>query len=108
MLLYPITDQYASGAPDDPNVSPLRLKKAPAFPPTLLATAEYDVLRDEGIAYADKLKAAGIPVAHLHSPDMGHTFPVTPNLVARFPECDETLFEGSMIGKGSVLIRWVW
>jgi acetyl esterase len=59
----------------------------------LVATAEYDVLRDESIAYAEKLKAAGIAVTHLHAPDMGHNFPVTPNLVARFPQCNETRAE---------------
>lgn len=87
-------EQYASGvSPDDPNVSPLRLPKVPALPPTLVATAEYDVLRDEGIAYAEKLKAAGIPVTHLHAPDMGHNFPATPNLVARFPQSVATFGE---------------
>jgi acetyl esterase len=122
MLLYPVTDhpsaghrsyvenatgygleaermlwfweQYAAGiSPDDPGISPLRIENVPALPPTLVATAEYDVLRDEGIAYAEKLSAAGIPVTPLHSPDMSHNFPVTPNLVGRFPQCRETLSE---------------
>ena len=85
-------EQYAPGvSPDDPNFSPLRLQKLPPLPPTLLASAEYDVLRDEDIAYVEKLKAAGVAVTHLHSPDMGHNFPVTPNLVARFPQSTETL-----------------
>jgi acetyl esterase len=87
-------EQYAAGvSPHDPNVSPLRLQQLPVLPPTLVATAEYDVLRDEGIAYADKLRAAGTAVTHLHAPDMGHNFPVTPNLVARFPQCDAALAE---------------
>ncbi len=87
-------DQYAAGvSPDDPNVSPLRLEKLPALPPTLIATAEYDVLRDEGLAYAEKLKAAGVAVAHLHSPDMAHNFPTSPRFVARFPQSNQTLAE---------------
>ena len=122
MLLYPVTDhpsaghpsysenatgygldaalmrwfweQYAPGvSPSDPNAAPLRLERVPALPPTLIATAEYDVLRDEGIAYAEKLKAEGIAVTHLHSPDMGHNFPATPNLVGRFPQSIDTLAE---------------
>jgi len=115
MLLYPVTDhpgaghtsytengtgygleasrmrwlwkQYASGIPPgDPNVSPLRQEPLPALPPTLVATAEYDPLRDEGIAYAEKLKAAGVAVTHLHAAEMHHNFPVSPGTVARFPQ----------------------
>jgi acetyl esterase len=78
-------------SPNDPNVSPLQ--EIPELPPTLVATAEYDVLRDESIAYAEKLRVAGIAVPHLHAPDMGHNFPATPNLVARFSQCNETLAE---------------
>jgi acetyl esterase/lipase len=69
--------QYAPGTPpSDPNISALRLQTVPALPPTLVATAEYDPLRDEGIAYAKKLTSAGIAVTHLHARDMHHNFPV--------------------------------
>ena len=85
-------EQYARGfSPDDPNVSPLRLHKVPPLPPTLVATAEYDVLRDDGIAYAEKLAAAGVAVTHINAPDMHHNFPVHPATVARFPQCDSAL-----------------
>jgi acetyl esterase len=85
-------EQYAPGAsPDDPDVSPLRLQSLPPLPPALVATAEYDVLRDEGIAYAAKLGAAGVGVTHMHAPDMHHNFPVHPGTVARFPQCDAAL-----------------
>jgi alpha/beta hydrolase fold len=86
--------QYAPDvSPTDPNVSPPQLQEVPSLPPTLVATAEYDVLRDEGVAYAEKLKAAGTAVTHLHAPDMGHNFPATPNVVGRFPQGNETLAE---------------
>jgi len=85
-------EQYAPGtSPDDPDVSPLRLHKVPRLPPALVATSEYDVLRDEGIAYGEKLAEAGIAVTHVHAPDMHHNFPVHPATVARFPQCDSAL-----------------
>jgi acetyl esterase len=81
-------EQYAPGiAPEDPDVSPLRSHILPSLPPTFVATAEYDVLRDDGIAYAEKLGAAGVAVTHMHAPDMHHNFPVHPGTVARFPQC---------------------
>lgn len=85
-------EQYAPHAsPDDPQISPLRIGAIPSLPPTLVATAEYDVLRDEGIAYATRLANAGIDVTHLHAADMHHNFAVFPDTVARFPQAIETL-----------------
>jgi len=86
--------QYAPGiSPNDPETSPLRLQTLPALPSTLVATAEYDVLRDEGVEYAEKLAKAGVTVTHLHAPDMHHNFPVSPGTVARFPQCHAALTE---------------
>lgn len=85
-------DQYIPGvSADDPNISPLRHANLPQLPPTLVATAEHDPLRDEGIAYAERLMAAGVKVTHLHSPDMHHNFPVHPGTVARFPQSVDAL-----------------
>jgi acetyl esterase len=79
--------QYAPGvSPADPESSPLQLHKLPPLPPTLVATAEYDVLRDEGLAYARKLETSGIAVTRLHAPDMHHNFPVHPATVVRLPQ----------------------
>lgn len=76
----------AGAAPENPDLSPLRIKVVPALPPTLVATAEYDPLRDEGVKYAEKLAAAGVKVTHLHAQDMHHNFPVHPGTVMRFPQ----------------------
>jgi acetyl esterase len=37
-------------------------------------TAGFDVLRDEGIAYAERLEAAGVPTVRAHHPSMIHGF----------------------------------
>lgn len=62
-------DHYLSGghgSPDDPRVSPLLAsdEALAASPPTLVVTAELDPLRDEGIAYAERLAACGVPTSH--------------------------------------------
>lgn len=58
---------------DDPRLSPY-LGDVTGVPPALVVTVEYDPLRDEGEAYADKLAEAGVRVDRVRYDGLVHGF----------------------------------
>jgi len=64
----------AGGRADDPLASPLLHPVPKGHPPAIILGAECDPLFDEGKAYADRLRAAGIPVTFIEAPGMVHAF----------------------------------
>jgi acetyl esterase/lipase len=70
------SEQYLSGEADksDLRASPLRAPKVAGQPPTLIVTAGFDPLRDEGHAYAEKLRDAGVDVMYREYPGQIHAF----------------------------------
>jgi len=71
-------DQYAADPAERAQVTacPLRAttEQLAGLPPALVVTAEADVVRDEAEAYADKLRAAGVPVDAVRYPGVVHDF----------------------------------
>jgi acetyl esterase/lipase len=87
-------DLYAPDAKtrDNPYVSPLRasIDQLKGLPPALVITAENDPLRDEGEAYARKLKEAGVTVAAARYNGTIHDF-VLLNAIRNVPSTEAAI-----------------
>ncbi len=70
------TEQYLKSEADktDLRASPLRALKLAGQPPTLIVTAGFDPLRDEGRAYGDRLREAGVDVVYREYSGQIHAF----------------------------------
>ena len=79
-------DQYCPVAErGDPRASPLRGQLA-GLPPACIVTSEFDPLRDEGVAYADALVAAGVPVELIEARGHFHlSFAMVDTLISGVP-----------------------
>ena len=120
ILLYPVTDHYSAGhesyqtlgtgwgltadgmrrfwdlyLPDpaaiSPWAAPARHADLGRLPPAYVITAGYDLLRDEGEAYAARLSAAGVPTTLTRYGDMNHGFLNWVGLVDRSGEAMDAL-----------------
>jgi acetyl esterase len=74
----------------DPRVSILRAGDLSGLPPAYLAIAGFDPLRDEGVAFAERLREAGVPVSLRLHPGLIHTFA---NLTAVCPSARQAMLE---------------
>ncbi|MCL6593597.1 MAG: alpha/beta hydrolase, partial [Alicyclobacillus sp.] len=87
--------QYLARPEDanNPLATPLRAASHAGLPPALIFTAEYDPLRDDGEAYAARLRAAGVPVTAVRMPGLIHGF--FSNAQWQLPQREEALAQAA-------------
>ena len=70
----------------DPRISPLAAERLDNLPPAVVVVLTVDPLHDEAVAYADRLRQAGVPVDLVEFDHLTHGFP---NLSALVPAAAE-------------------
>ncbi len=63
------------------------------LPPAVIATAEFDPLRDEAVALGDKLRDAGVPVRHVPGPGLVHGYFLMQDFVPAAAACAKRILE---------------
>ena len=88
-------DQYLRSPVDEhnPYATVLRAPDLSGVAPATVVTAGFDVLRDEGGAYAERLADHGVPVDHDHYPSLAHGFLSLTDDVERADEAMDALAE---------------
>lgn len=86
-------DHYLRDQADevDPRAAPLLAADLSGLPPTTVVVAELDLLRDEGLAYADRLRAAGVQVTSTVYEGAAHGFWWLDAVMAQAAELTEQL-----------------
>ena len=111
LLAKPLTDffrdQYLSADEDtkDPALSPGLAVDLSELPPTFIATAGHDPLRDEGFAFAARLKELGVPMAHDHRADLVHDFLMIGGVVPEAREAINTAVDALGQGVGLSIVE---
>lgn len=69
--------------PAQEDLSPLSASDLAGLPPALIHTAEFDIMRDDGAAYAERLRRAGVAASYVCHAGMIHFFYGLGRLVPR-------------------------
>jgi acetyl esterase len=85
---------------NDARMSPLLATDLSGLPPAYVMVAGFDPLHDEGVAYAEKLRAAGVPVAVADYPHLVHVFIY---LQAVLPQAGEAVRAASAALRGALI-----
>ena len=88
----------------EPWAAPTRAASLAGLPPAYVLVAGYDPLRDDILAYAEKLEAAGVPVTLKRYDDQIHAFWTLTNVVACASEAHADAALGDSRGGGVVRI----
>ena len=75
---------------NDARASPLRAESVRGAAPAMIVTVQRDVLRSEGVAYAQRLESEGVNVQMKHYDDLVHGFV---GMLGTIPQADEALEE---------------